>query len=129
MFDPKKPTVLLLGRWQPWHDGHLALFERALSKTGQVVIQVRDVKDSTGGIGQEDNPFSFEQIESDIQNRLLKSGYQVNKEYIIQLVPNITNITYGRDVGYAIESESFDSKTESISATKIRKSLREDGKL
>ena len=50
-----------------------------------------------------------------------KSGYQVNKEYIIQLVPNITNITYGRDVGYAIESESFDSKTESISATKIRK--------
>ena len=129
MFDPKKPTVLLLGRWQPWHDGHLALFERALSKTGQVVIQIRDVKDSIGGIGQEDNPFSFEQIQSDIQDRLLKSGYQVNKEYIIQLVPNITNITYGRDVGYAIESESFDSKTESISATKIRKSLRKDGKL
>ena len=43
MFDPKKPTVLLLGRWQPWHDGHLALFKRALAKTGQVVIQVRDV--------------------------------------------------------------------------------------
>ena len=49
MFDPKKPTVLLLGRWQPWHDGHLALFERAIAKTGQVVIQVRDVKDSSGG--------------------------------------------------------------------------------
>ena len=44
MFDAKKPTVLLLGRWQPWHDGHLALFKRAISKTGQVVIQVRDVK-------------------------------------------------------------------------------------
>ena len=66
MFDPKKPTVLLLGRWQPWHDGHLALFERALAKTGQVVIQVRYVEGSSGGKGQDDNPFSYEEITKDI---------------------------------------------------------------
>ena len=129
MFDSKKPTVLLLGRWQPWHEGHLALFERALAKTGQVVIQVRDVKDSSGGEGQEDNPFSFEQISEDISQKLSKSGYTINVDYIIQLVPNITNITYGRGVGYKIEQESFDSKTESISATNIRKSLRDEGKI
>tara|TARA_B100000900_G_scaffold379837_1_gene365039 strand:+ start:303 stop:695 length:393 start_codon:yes stop_codon:yes gene_type:complete len=129
MFDSKKPTVLLLGRWQPWHEGHLALFERAISKTGQVVIQVRDVKDSSGGEGQEDNPFSFEQISKDISKKLSKSGYIINEDYIIQLVPNITNITYGRGVGYKIEQESFDSETESISATKIRKSLRDEGKI
>ena len=129
MFDSKKPTVLILGRWQPWHEGHLALFERALAKTGQVVIQVRDVKDSSGGEGQEDNPFSFEQISEDISKKLSKSGYTINVDYIIQLVPNITNITYGRGVGYKIEQESFDSKTESISATNIRKSLRDEGKI
>ena len=129
MFDPKKPTVLLLGRWQPWHDGHLALFERAHAKTGQVVIQVRDVKDSSGGVGQEDNPFSFEQISEDISKKLSKSGYTINVDYIIQFVPNITNITYGRGVGYKIEKESFDSKTESISATNIRKTLRDEGKI
>ena len=129
MFDSKKPTVLLLGRWQPWHEGHLALFERALAKTGQVVIQVRDVKDSSGGEGQEDNPFSFEQISEDVSKKLSKSGYTINVDYIIQLVPNITNITYGRGVGYKIEQESFDSKTESISATNIRKSLRDEGKI
>ena len=129
MFDSKKPTVLLLGRWQPWHEGHLALFERALLKTGQVVIQVRDVKDSSGGEGQEDNPFSFEQISDDIIKKLAKSGYTINEDYIIQLVPNITNITYGRGVGYKIEHETFDSKTESISATNIRKSLRDEGKI
>ena len=129
MFDPKKPTVLLLGRWQPWHDGHLALFRRALAKTGQVVIQVRDVEGSSGGQDQDDNPFSFEQISEDITKKLLKSGYAINEDYIIQLVPNITNITYGRGVGYKIEQESFDSETESISATKIRKSLRDEGKI
>ncbi len=129
MFDPKKPTVLLLGRWQPWHDGHLAPFERAFLKTGQVVIQVRDVEDSSGGEGQDDNPFSFEEISEYISEKLFLSGYKINEDFIIQLVPNITNITYGRGVGYKIEQESFDPDVESISATKIRKSLRDEGKI
>ena len=129
MFDSKKPTVLLLGRWQPWHDGHLALFKRAIAKTGQVVIQVRDVKDSSGGEGQDDNPFSYDEISSDIEEKLLASGYKINKDFIIQFVPNITNITYGRGVGYKIEKESFESDIESISATKIRKNLRDQGKI
>ena len=42
MFDWKKPTVQMLGRWQPWHDGHQALFNRCVAKTGQVIIQVRE---------------------------------------------------------------------------------------
>ena len=129
MFDPKKPTVLLLGRWQPWHDGHLALFERAFAKTGQVVIQVRDVEGSSGGDGQDDNPFSYEEISKDIAEKLLSSGYKIDEDFVIQLVPNITNITYGRGVGYSIEQESFNSDIESISATKIRKSLRDEGKI
>ena len=129
MFDPKKPTVLLLGRWQPWHDGHLALFERALAKTGQVVVQVRDVEGSSGGEGQDDNPFSYEEISKDITEKLFLSGYEINKDFIIQAVPNITNITYGRGVGYKIDQESFEEDIESISATKIRKSLRNEGKI
>ncbi len=84
MFDSKKPTVLLLGRWQPWHEGHLALFKRAIAKTGQVVIQVRDVNNSSGGEGQEDNPFSFDQISEDIAKKLSKSGYSIDEDYIIQ---------------------------------------------
>ena len=129
MFDPKKPTVLLLGRWQPWHDGHLALFERAIAKTGQVAIQVRDVEGSSGGEGQDDNPFSYEEISKEIAEKLFLSGYKINEDFIIQLVPNITNITYGRGVGYKIEEESFSSDIESISATKIRRNLRAEGKI
>ena len=118
MFDPKEPTVLLLGRWQPWHDGHTALFKRALAKTGQVVIQIRDVKDSSGGEGQEDNPFSLSEISDDIETKLSDFGFKINEDYIIQFVPNITNITYGRGVGYKIEQESFESKIESIAQLK-----------
>ena len=47
----------------------------------------------------------------------------------ITLVPNITNICYGRGVGYKIEEIVLDEKTQQISATKIREQMRKEGKL
>ena len=49
--------------------------------------------------------------------------------YEIMLVPNITNITYGRGVGYVFEEEVFDEEISTISATKIRAELRDKGEL
>jgi hypothetical protein len=115
-FDPRKETVQMLGRWQPWHQGHRALFDRAIAKTGQVCIMIRDCQG-----WNESNPFSVEQVKSAIR-RNLDPLYQ--GQYQIQVVPNIVNITYGRDVGYKIEQEVFDKATESISATDIRKALK-----
>jgi len=129
MFDWKKPTVQMLGRWQPWHQGHQELFKRCLKKTGQVIIQVRDVQGASGGDGQEDNPFNWESVCKNIENGLIKDGYKRGLEYEIMLVPNITNITYGRGVGYVFEEEVFDKSITDISATKIRQKLREDGVL
>jgi hypothetical protein len=114
-FDWKKETVQMLGRWQPWHPGHRALFERAIAKTGQVVIQIRDCQGWQGS-----NPFAIEQVKDYIR-RDLDPLYQ--GQYEIQVVPNIVNITYGRDVGYKIEQETFDEATHSISATKIRRQM------
>lgn len=114
-FDWQKATVQMLGRWQPWHAGHRALFDRAIAKTGQVAIQIRDCQGWQGS-----NPFSIDQVTKFIQ-RDLEMLYQ--GQYIIQVVPNIVNITYGRDVGYKIEQEEFDSTIANISATKIRKDL------
>lgn len=115
VFNWQKETVQMLGRWQPWHDGHRALFERAIAKTGQVVIQIRDCQGWQGS-----NPFAIEQVKSYIR-RDLDPIYQ--GQYEIQVVPNIVNITYGRDVGYRIEQEIFDDSVTNISATKIRKEL------
>jgi ATP sulfurylase len=129
MFDWKKPTVQMLGRWQPWHKGHQELFKRCINKTGQVIIQVRDVEGASGGQGQDDNPFSWETVCKNIEENLIKEGYKRGVDFEIMLVPNITNITYGRGVGYVFEEEIFDEEISSISATKIRSSLREKGEL
>jgi hypothetical protein len=37
--------------------------------------------------------------------------------------PNITNIVYGRDVGYKIEQVKLGDKIEAISATQKRKEM------
>ena len=115
VFDWKKETVQMLGRWQPWHAGHRALFERAIAKTGQVCIMIRDCQGWQGS-----NPFAAEQVK-DFIKRDLDPLYQ--GQYEILLVPNIVNITYGRDVGYKIEQETFDESIHNISATKIRKEM------
>ena len=129
MFDWKQPTVQMLGRWQPWHDGHQALFKRCIEKTGQVVIQVRDVQGASGGEGQNDNPFDWDEVCKNIEIGLKKDGFERGQHYEIMLVPNIVNITYGRGVGYSFEEEVFEEAITDISATKIRKKMREEGKL
>ena len=129
MFDWKKPTVQMLGRWQPWHEGHQALFKRCVAKTGQVAIQVRDVQGASGGDGQDDNPFNWDEVCKNIEAGLSKDGFKRGYEYEIMLVPNIVNITYGRGVGYTFDEEVFDKSVTEISATKIRKQLRDEGKL
>ncbi|MDB4253595.1 cytidyltransferase [Gammaproteobacteria bacterium] len=129
MFDWKKPTVQMLGRWQPWHDGHQALFKRCVAKTGQVIIQVRDVQGASGGDGQDDNPFNWEAVCKNIEDGLAKDNFHRGQEYEIMLVPNIVNITYGRGVGYKFEEEVFEEAITDISATKIRKEMRDKGTL
>jgi adenylate kinase family enzyme len=115
VFDWKKETVQMLGRWQPWHDGHRALFERLLAKTGQVIIQVRDVQG-----WQDSNPFAIEEVKKYIR-RDLDPLYQ--GQYEIQVVPNIVHIGWGRGVGYTLGEETFDESITQISATNIRKEM------
>ena len=66
-WDNKKPTAQMLGRWQPFHDGHYTLFKEIIKKTGQVCIQIRDVQ------GVDDNPFDFETVK--------KNRRKINPEF------------------------------------------------
>ena len=136
MFDWKKPTTEMLGRWQPWHPGHTALFKKAFAETGQVVIMVRDVggivgEDAGAGrtVTQNDNPFDFLTVKENIIRGLAQEGFNYNEDYIIMEVPNIVDISYGRGVGYTFTQHDLGEEIHSISATAIRAKLRQEGKL
>jgi len=114
VFNPKKATALMIGRYQPFHQGHKALILEAIRRVGQVCIAVRDTQDTDGK-----NPFSFEYVRARIEH-----GLRAHEgRFTVIALPNITNVFYGRDVGYKIERIDLDQTLEEISATKERAKL------
>lgn len=110
----KKSTASMLGRYQPFHDGHKTLFKEILKRTGQVIIMIRD----TSGTDKS-NPFDFDTVKKNIENSLK----EYDGKFEIMKVPNITNVCYGRGVGWKIEKISLPKEIEKISATKIRSKM------
>ena len=114
MFNDLQPTVQMMGRFQPWHGGHRELFKKSVIKTGQVALMVQHM------LVNNDNPLHFKEVKEIIIEDLTKHNFTYEKEYVIIQVPNIIDITYGRDVGYSITLERLPDEVEQISATKIR---------
>lgn len=108
--DWKAPTTLMLGRYQPWHEGHQALLEKAYDRTKQVLIGVRHAQGTS-----EKDPLSFVEV-ADFISRTADSPF-------VMKLPNITNIVYGRDVGYKIEQVDLGADIHAISATQKRKEM------
>jgi len=119
-WNDRKPTAQMLGRFQPWHEGHKKLFETIVKENLQVNIQVKDV----GGLDK-NNPFSFNRVKKNIEKDLLtfKSRFKISR------VPNIVRFVYGRKVGYKVEQILTPLNFRKISASNIRKKLRRKGLL
>ena len=111
IFDPKRPTAIFIGRYQPFHEGHKALIVEGLRRVGQVCVAIRD----TGGTNEK-NPFSFDYVRAQIEHGLR----EFEGSYAVVPLPNITHVFYGRDVGYAIEKIELDASLNGISATAVR---------
>ena len=111
VFDPKRPTAIFIGRYQPFHDGHKALIAEGLRRIGQVCVAIRD----TAGTDK-NNPFSFDYVRARIEHALR----EFEGAYTVVPLPNVTHVFYGRDVGYTIEKIDIDASLNTISATEIR---------
>lgn len=119
-WDNQAPTALLIGRYQPFHIGHKTLVAESIKRTGQCCIALRDV----AGI-DEKNPYNFEKVKAEIHAACSEFG---NKIKVVEL-PNITDVFYGRGVGYNIEQLELSKELQEVSATKIRAGeIGQDGK-
>jgi adenylylsulfate kinase len=114
IFDWQRPTALFIGRYQPFHDGHRALIAEGLKRVGQACVAVRDTHGT-----DEKNPYEYEQVRARIEHALR----EYEGRFIVVPLPNITNVFYGRDVGYAVERIDVDHSIESISATDLRRRI------
>ena len=100
---------LFIGRWQPLHQGHLAIFDKMRQEGRKILIGIRNT-----GI-DEQNPFS-------VTERIEMIKKQVPDAEVVVL-PDIEAVCYGRKVGYEIKEIKLGEDLESISATKIREQM------
>ncbi len=112
-FDWVKPTAVFIGRYQPFHAGHQKLIETALNRGLQACIIVRTMPLSAS------NPLR----PMEVINRINNDMREYEGRFVVLSGPNVTEVLYGRDVGYKVERVDLDKATENISATEIRKQM------
>ena len=112
---------MFIGRWQPWHQGHRWLIDQRLNQGKNVLICIRDVEPN------EKQPWTPNEVLMNLSNEL-EDLIQEGKVKII-IIPDIESVNYGRGVGYEVIEHAPPEDIKEISATKIRKQLRDEGKL
>ena len=101
-----------IGRWQPCHLAHEWLIRKKLDKNIPCLILVRDIEPD------KNNPYTVEQVCSMLSTTFAK------EDVIIQVIPDIESINWGRGVGYETNDHG-ECPVKGISGTKIRKMLLE----
>lgn len=120
---PKKEGqfAMFVGRWQPLHEGHQKLFQRAMDEGKNVLICIRDVQPD------EKNPFTAEEVMNNIMRHYAQE--YMDDKVKIMIIPDICSIEFGRGVGYDIIEHIPPTEVADISATKIREQMKAEGKL
>jgi cytidyltransferase-like protein len=113
--------AMFIGRWQPLHAGHKALFQGVLDEGKNVLICIRD------GAVNEKNPFTPQEVLLNIANEMKNQVTQGKVK--IMIIPDICSVEFGRGVGYDIIEHIPPTEIGEISATKIREQLKSEGKL
>jgi len=125
--DPKlkntggKQYSMVVGRFQPFHEGHKWLVNQCLNEGKNVLICIRDIKPD------EKNPFSAEEVEVNIKKELWR--LIGNETVKVIIIPDIESVNFGRGVGYDIIEHVPPEEVKDISSTKIREQMKAEGKL
>ena len=125
--DPKlkntggKQYSMLVGRFQPFHDGHKWLMNQSLNEGKNSLICIRDIEPD------DKNPYTSEEVYNNVSQELSELIGEGRVKVII--IPDIESVNFGRGVGYDIIEHIPPQEVGDISATKIREQLRNEGKL
>ena len=113
--------AMFVGRWQPLHDGHKALFKQAMDEGKNVLICIRDIAPD------EKNPFTADEVKENIMEHYIFE--MMDGKVKVMIIPDICSVQFGRGVGYDIIEHIPPQEIHDISATKIREQLKAEGKL
>lgn len=111
-----KKYAIFIGRYQPYHLGHIDLIQQKLNEGVPVLILVRNIEPDKR------NPFTTQQTVNMINKYHKTHGDDVK----VMIIPDIESVNFGRGVGYEINEfqPPKNGKSTFISASKIRESIK-----
>ena len=109
-----KKYAIFVGRFQPYHQGHISLIMQKINDGIPALIMVRDIAPD------DKNPFTTKQTVNMIEKYHAAHDHDVK----VMIIPDIESVNYGRGVGYEINEFSPPENIGWISATKIRESIK-----
>lgn len=107
--------AIFIGRYQPYHFGHISLVRQKLDQGVPCLIMVRDIPPDSK------NPFTTEQTVSMIKKYHESKGDDVE----VMIIPDIESVNWGRGVGYEMNEYIPPEDIGFISATRIREAVSE----
>jgi cytidyltransferase-like protein len=105
-----KKRAIFIGRFQPYHYGHISLVQQKLDEGIPALILVRDIEPDVK------NPFTTSQSVSMIKKYHEAKGDDVE----VMIIPDIESVNFGRGVGYEVNAFTPPENIGFISATNIR---------
>lgn len=103
----KKKYSMFIGRFQPLHEGHVQLIQNVINEGNNVCVALRDTPIS------ETDPYSIDE-----RRQMFKEKFGDAVKVIT--IPDISEVCYGRKVGWGMREIRLPDKIEEISATAIR---------
>jgi adenylylsulfate kinase len=110
-----KKRAIFIGRYQPYHNGHIKLIDQKLKSGVGALIMIRDIEPD------DKNPFTTQQTVDMIRKYHSSKGDDVE----VIIIPDIDSVNYGRGVGYEINEFTPPDNIGNISATKVRDCIKE----
>lgn len=105
------PYHLFIGRWSPFHNGHVAVIEKKVAEDPKPILVLVRATDYDPWIPE-------------VRAKMVRAWAESkNLEHRVYVIPDITGVYYGRGVGYRVEEVEVD---EDVSGTGIRQAIEDN---
>jgi len=102
--------AVFVGRWSPFHKGHLSIMDEKIKAGIPLLIFVRDTH--------------YDIYPAQLRKRMIEAAMAKAKvDAKVEVIDDIESINYGRGVGYEVNAVDVDEKVKKISATEIRNKI------
>src|SRR3989338_4431692 len=102
--------AIFVGRFSPFHKGHLGIMEGKIKEGVPLPIFVRDTH--------------YDAYSAQLRKRMIEAAMvKLKADAKVMIIDDIESINYGRDVGYSVNEIEVPDYVKEISATEIRKRI------